>query len=170
MTMQTDVKASHLNQSGFATGPNRTRLRGFFAIPTSTAGTVNVFDTLTAPVTTGTYGRSGTTVTVSLTAHGYQTGQSLGLAFSSGTGGSATNGNYKITVVDANTFTVTDINSGTITGTPAVSIASAWMVSFDTNANVAAVISVKIPGEGILAYNQMYVQMTNENTITVFYG
>jgi len=75
-------------------------------------------------VTSGTYGRSTTTVTVdtSPTAHGFSTGQILYLVFSAGTGGTATSGVYSITVTGANTFTITDVASGTISGTPAVSI------------------------------------------------
>lgn len=68
----------------------------------------------------GTYGRSGTTVTVTMTAHGMTTGQVASLTFSAGTGGTATSGSYAVTVVNANTFTITDTVSGTITGSPAV--------------------------------------------------
>jgi len=56
-----------------------------------------------------------------MTAHGMVTGNVATLAFSAGTGGTATNGAYPITVTDANTFTITDTASGTITGTPSVS-------------------------------------------------
>lgn len=66
----------------------------------------------------GTYGRSGTTVTVTLTAHGMTTGQVANMTFAAGTGGTATAGSYAVTVIDANTFTITDTASGTITGSP----------------------------------------------------
>jgi hypothetical protein len=167
--MQTDVLSAHVNVSGFAIAPQRTRLKGFFCVPTSSSGTVNLWDSKVAPQT-GTYTRSGTTVTVSITSHGYTTGQSVGLAFGAGTGGTATNGNYIVTVSDANTFTVTDINSGTITGTGTAAAATRWLTSFDTTASVAAVISVFIPGEGMVVYNQIYAQLTNVTGITVFYG
>jgi hypothetical protein len=64
---------------------------------------------------TGTYSQTGTTVTVSITAHGYSTGQSAFLDFTSGT---AVDGTYTVTVVDANTFTVTQASrttSGNVT-------------------------------------------------------
>lgn len=61
----------------------------------------------------GTYSRSGTTVTVTMTAHGMTTGQGANLQFTSGT---ATTGFYFITVTDANTFTVTDSASGATSG------------------------------------------------------
>jgi hypothetical protein len=66
----------------------------------------------------GTYARSGTTVTVTRTAHGLTTGQFATLDFTTGT---ATDGTYAVTVTDANTFTVTDTVSGTTSGNVAVS-------------------------------------------------
>lgn len=68
----------------------------------------------------GTYGRTGTLVTVAMTSHGMTTGQQVNLTFSAGTGGTATSGSYLVTVLDANNFTVTDSVSGTITGSPSV--------------------------------------------------
>lgn len=68
----------------------------------------------------GTYGRSGTLVTIAMTAHGMTTGQNANLTFSAGTGGTATSGSYSVTVIDANNFTITDSASGTITGSPSV--------------------------------------------------
>ena len=59
-----------------------------------------------------TYTRSGTTITVTLTAHGLNVDDSINLYFTSG---GATNNTYTVkTVADANTFTVTDTASGTI--------------------------------------------------------
>lgn len=63
--------------------------------------------------TTGTYTRSGTLVTVTMTAHGMTTGMLADLNFTTGT---ATDGSYVVTVVDANTFTVNDTVSGTTSG------------------------------------------------------
>jgi len=70
----------------------------------------------------GTYGRTGTTVTVTSNGHGFLNNQVLYLVFSAGTGGTATSGVYAISNVDTNTFDITDTASGTITGSPAVSI------------------------------------------------
>jgi hypothetical protein len=64
---------------------------------------------------TGTYSQTGTTVTVTMTAHGYITGSSAYLDFTSGT---AVDGAYTVTVTDANTFTVTQASrttSGNVT-------------------------------------------------------
>jgi len=93
--------------------------------PSWTSTALNVANSLDfSAVTTaasGTYGRSLLVVTVTMTAHGMVTGNIATLVFSSGTGGSATNGSYVVTVSDANTFTITDTVSGAITGSPSVS-------------------------------------------------
>jgi hypothetical protein len=76
---------------------------------------VNFDGTSNSANQTGTYSQTGTTVTVSITAHGYSTGQSAFLDFTSGT---AVDGTYTVTVVDANTFTVTQASrttSGNVT-------------------------------------------------------
>jgi len=67
----------------------------------------------------GTYGRSGTTITVTLNGHGLATGASVVLDFTSG---GATDGTYTITVVDANTFTCIDSVSGTIATSSTVNL------------------------------------------------
>jgi len=86
MGFTTDVKQAHLNGSGFlVTG--RTRVKGISYVGSATAGHVALFDTLTAPVTTATYGRSGTTVTITQAAHGLTTGDVIGIDFAAGTGG-----------------------------------------------------------------------------------
>lgn len=176
--MQTDVLSAHLNASG-QSYVGRTRVRGIVAVGSATAGTVNIWDVTTAPVTGSTYGRSGYTVTVAATAHGLSTGQEVGITFAAGTGGAATNGNYIITVVDANSFTITDINTGSITGTPACTYAvsdaakdSPWVASFDTAAVTAGanVLPITFPGEGIVCHVGVYLQLSNMTGVTIFYG
>ena len=178
MAMQTDVLSSHLNTSGFSY-IGRTRLRAMTAVGTATAGTINIWDTTTAPVTGGTYTRSGTTVTVTSTSHGLTSGQQVGITFAAGTGGTATNGNYTITVTGANTFTLTDINSGTITGSGGCTYVAAqtygnspWVVSFDTAAVTAGanVLELLFPGEGMLCHVGIYCQLSNMTGVTLFYG
>lgn len=61
----------------------------------------------------GTYTRTLTTVTVTITAHGLTSGDSVVLDFTSGT---AADGTYTVTVTGANTFTVTTAASGTTSG------------------------------------------------------
>jgi WD40 repeat protein len=166
--MQTDVLSGHLNTSGFVF-TNRTRLRGLIAVGSNTAGTINIWDTTTAP-TSVTYARTGTTITVTHTAHGYSAGQSIGLTFAAGTGGTATNGNYVIaTVPTADTYTVVDLNSGSITAGAAATEGTRWLVSMDS-ANNSAVATLLIPAEGIVARNGLYLQLSNQTGVTVFYG
>ena len=80
----------------WATPPGSLAAANFNAIPAS-----------------GTYSRTGTLVTVTLTGHGMTTGMQANLDFTTGT---ATDGSYAVTVVDANTFTITDTASGATSG------------------------------------------------------
>jgi hypothetical protein len=168
--MQYDVKQAHLNGSGiFVVGP--ARIKGLSLTGTATAGQLIVFDTLTAPVTTGTYGRSGTTVTVTQTAHGLTNGQIIGIDFAAGTGGTATNGNYAITVVNANSFTITDINSGTITASPTLVYSTGkWLMTYDIAAGDSYNNSPVIPGEGVRADTGVYGYITNLTAANIYYG
>jgi hypothetical protein len=166
---QTNVKQAHLNGSGFMV-LGRNRIRGISFTGSATAGYVALFDTTTAPVTTATYGRSGTTVTVTQSAHGLTTGDVVGIDFAAGSGGTATNGNYVVTVTNSSTFTVTDINSGTITGSPAMVYASRWLLSYDVAANDSYNNSPLIPAEGVLAQNGVYAQMSNVVATNIYYG
>ena len=177
MSMQYDVSSAHLNQSGFAY-MGRTRVKGLLISSTATGGAVSIYDSTVAPVTTATYARTGYVVTVTQSAHGLSTGDRVGISFAVGTGGSATNGNYVITVTSSSTFTLTDINTGSISATPAANYVSSvsngttqWHASFDTGA-AAACTNVVIPGEGLLIENALYVTMTATQipAVTVFYG
>jgi WD40 repeat protein len=172
MGMQTDVLSAHTNQTGFLY-VGRTRLKSFVAVCGTSAGTVNVWDVTTAPVTAS-YARTGYTVTVTLASHGLTTGQIIGLTFAPASGTSATNGNYVVTVLTSSTYTVTDINTGTIAASTACTQGTRWLTSFDTAAvnttGTPQAISVLIPGEGMVAQNGLYAQMTNQDSFTVFYG
>jgi hypothetical protein len=174
--MQTDILSAHLNSTGFCV-LGRYRLKSFAFTASATAGTINFYDTNVAPVTGGTYGRSSNTITVSSTSHGLVVGQQIGITFAAASGVSATNGNYTIvTVADANTFTVTDINSGTIVaGTGCTYTTGRWMTSIDTAAlttsGVPQNMNVLLPGEGIMAYKGgIYALMSNQTGLTIFYG
>ena len=166
---QTNVKQAHLNGSGFMV-LGRNRVKGISFTGSATTGFIALFDTTTAPVTTATYGRSGATVTVTQTAHGLVTGQTIGIDFAAGTGGTATNGNYVVTVLTSSTFTVTDINSGTITATPAMVYASRWLLSYDVIATDVFNNAPIIPEDGVLAYDGIYAYMSNVVAANVYYG
>jgi hypothetical protein len=166
---QTPVKQAHLNASGFMVlGRNRVKAISFTG--SATAGYVTLFDTTVAPVTTATYGRSGTTITVSSTAHGLVTGQVIGVDWAAGTGGTATNGNYSVTVTNANTFTITDINSGSITAGAAMVYASRWVMTYDVAAGDSYNNSPFIPDDGVIVFDGVYAQMSNVTACNIYYG
>ena len=168
--MQYDVKQAHLNQSGIMV-PYGTRVKGISFTGSATAGSLTLFDTVTAPVSTGTYARSGTTVTVTQSAHGLASGQVIGIDFGVGTGGAATNGNYVVTVVNSGSFTVTDINSGSITaGATMVYSTGAWMATYDVAANDSYNNAPFVPGEGVKAVTGVYAYMSNLAAANIYYG
>ena len=172
MTMQYDVKQGHLNQSGFFV-LSRNRVKGVSFFGTGTDATLVLFDTVTAPVTASvTYARTGTTVTVTKTAHGLSTGNIVGIHFNSNTSVSATDGNYVITRTGADTFTLTDINSGDITSTAAsyVSGGGRWLMTYEIDATDTFSNAPFIPGEGVLALNGIYALMTNIDSAQIYYG
>jgi hypothetical protein len=169
--MQTDVKQGHLNQSGFfVLGRNRVKGVSFYG----GGGTLSLFDTTVAPVTSSvTYGRSGTTVTVTKVAHGLSTGDVVGIHFNTGTGGAATDGNYSITRTGADTFTLVDINTGNITATPAaiyVSGVNRWLLTYETHSSDEFQNAPLIPGEGVLAVNGIYAYMSAIDAAQIYYG
>ena len=173
MGMQTDVLAGHLDVSGFIVPNNRYRVKQIiYQGSGGGAGVVEIFDTTVAPITAS-YGRSGTLITVTKSAHGLSTGNRVGIGFSAASGASGTDGNYTITVVDSSTFTVDDPNTGTVTpGTACryVNSGARWLVSFGTAQSVTTPVSVTVPGEGILAALGIYASISNTSYVTVFYG
>ena len=171
--MATNVKQAHINASGFLV-MGRNRIRGLSFVGTATAGELVMFDTTSAPVTSSvTYGRSGTTVTVAKTAHGLVTGDVVGIHYADGTGGTATDGNYSITRIDANSFSLTDINTGTITGSPAaiyVSGNNRWLLTYEVSATDIFNNAPDVPDQGVLAVNAIYAYMVNLSAVNIYYG
>ena len=168
MTMQTDVLAGTLVESGFVY-KNRTRVKGISLKGGASAGLLEIFSTTAAPVS-ATYARSGTTVTVTKTGHGLVTGDQIGLSFATGTGGTATDGNYTVTRLTADTFTITDINSGSITAGAACKYGDRWIMTYRTVAGDTFLNYWLLPGEGILAPNGVYMVITNLTAASIFYG
>ena len=169
MTMQYDVKQAHLDQSGFLiNAPVRVKALSFTG--SASTGYAVLFDTSTAAVSSGvTYGRSGTTVTVTKTAHGLSTGNVIGIHFVAGTGGAATDGTYSITKTGADTFTITDINTGNITGTPAaVYTVGRWLLTQEVYATNSQTYT--IPGEGVRAVTGVYIFISGLTATSIYYG
>jgi hypothetical protein len=168
MGMQYDVKQGHLNNSGFVV-LGRNRLKAASTVGSANAGTLDIFDTTTAPVS-ATYSRTAAVITVTKVAHGLNTGDVVGITFATASGLSGTNGNYSITRTGADTFTVTDVNSGNIAGGTVAAYASRWVASFDIGATDVFSNFALIPGEGILVQNGIYLSMSNITSANVYYG
>ena len=171
MAMQYDVKQGHLNQSGFfVLGRNRVKGVSFYG----GSGTLVLFDTTVAPVTSSvTYERVGTLVTVTKTAHGLNTGDIVGIHFNPLSNTAATDGNYSITRVDANEFTLTDINTGSIADTATalyVTGANRWLMTYETHSSDEFQNAPIVPGEGVLAVNGIYAYMSAIDAAQIYYG
>jgi hypothetical protein len=161
--MQYDVKSYHNTVSGVAV-PFRTRLKGVIISPqSSTTFNVSFCDNVAQ---TGTYARTSpsTTLTVTLANHGLTNNQRVVLNFTSGTAVSDT---YTVTVVDANTFTVTTVASTTTSGN--VTMYATILAEFDCSTGTA--FYTLFPGEGVIAQNGIYAFIpSNLITTTIFYG
>ena len=172
-----DVKSGHLHSSGYIV-KDRARVKALDIVGTSSAGVFEIWDTDVPPVTTGTYVRSTTTVTVTDTAHGLSTGDIIGISFEPDGGVIATPGNYEITVTDADTFTLTDINSGTIANDPDCryvqsnggGINAQWKATWHTAATDVFFNGFTVPSEGLLCRKGVYVYAVNLASINIYYA
>jgi hypothetical protein len=171
MGMQYDVKQAHLNSSGYLVNYG-TRVKGISFTGGASAGYVILFDASSVPVSSSvTYAQSGNTVTVTKVAHGLTTGTSIGIHFApNGSGVSATDGTYIITRTGADTFTLTDINSRTITSTAAVYAVGRWILTYESFAGDYFSNTPIIPGEGIRANTSVYAEISNMDSIQIYYG
>jgi hypothetical protein len=172
----TDVRSGHLHSSGFIYKA-RARIKAFDVVGGAEGGLLELWDT-DVPPTAATYGRSGTTVTVTKVAHGLTNGTVIGISFEAASGVIATPGSYEITVTGPDTFTLTDINSGTIaTGTTARYVfgvqrgnSAQWLATYHTSATDIFFNGFSIPGNGMLANIGIYVYADNLSSVNVYYG
>lgn len=169
MTMQYDVKSAKISGSGFLV-QGRTRVKQINFIGNGTAGGFDVFDSATASVA-ATYGRSGYTVTVTSTAHGLSTNDTIGIAYAAASGNAPVSGNYQITKVDADTFTITDLNTGSIATSTVCNyvVNGRWLTGANTSTGVQP-FQVLIPSEGIVAAQGVYVKSSNISSLSIIYG
>ena len=93
----------------YGTGKARLKLNGVSGTFASSEIIYQLEDTFKS----GTYSRTGTTVTVTNTNHGLTTADVI---YADAITGSASDNYYAVTVVDANSFTFTDAASGSTTG------------------------------------------------------
>jgi len=171
MSMQTDILCGHLHQSGFIVLQPRSRVKAVSIKGSGSTGQFDLFSTTAAPVA-ATYGQAGATVTITEAAHGLNTGAVVGVAFKLGTGGAAFSGNYPITKLTDNTFSITSPNTATITaGASCLYVSTGtWLLTFELNADDTYQNYFLLPGEGILSYHTVYAHMDNISVSTVFYG
>jgi hypothetical protein len=173
----TDVRSGHLHSSGFIF-KGRARVKAFDVVVDGTsAGLLELWDTAVAP-TAATYGRSGDVVTVTKSAHGLKTGDTIGISFEEASGVIATPGSYAITVTGTDTFTLTDINSGTIATSTVCRYVSGtqrgytaqWLSTYHTAVSDVFFNGFSIPGNGMLANIGIYIYASNLDSVNVYYG
>jgi len=157
MGMQYDVKSTHAATSGLMVG-YRTRLKGAVVFPFSGSTGYSAF--VNDVSMSGTYARSTTTATITVTNHGLRSGQWVYLDWD------LTDNPYLITVVDANTFTVVVPNSGAASGN--VTVWGEMLMQADASNQTA--FNMVVPGEGILAENGIRVFLGANIHTTIFYG
>lgn len=160
--MQYDVKSYHAKASGNVT-TSAVRLKGV----TVTSGTVSARNMAIADPAvskSGTWSRTGTTVTVTINGNGLTNGQRVFLDVAAGT--TMRDGMYEVSNVTTNTFTVTSATSGTASGT--VTMYTNIYIELDTFNTVG--LPVYVPGEGIYCPNGIFVGLGSSVTATVIYG
>jgi hypothetical protein len=170
MTMQYDVKTAKIQGSGLLF-VGRVRLKQGTVIGNGTAGYIDFFDTATAP-TAATYARTLKVVTVTKTAHGLNTGDSIGIAYVAAGGVAPVSGNYQVTKIDADTFSITDLNSGTIAGGTVCNYVNGggkWAMGINTGTNLQP-FQLLVPGEGILCEQGVYANSSNITSTQITYG
>ena len=163
MTMQYDVKSYHASASGTVVS-YQTRLKSVVVTSgTSSARTFSICDPTVNK--SGTYARtspSGVT-TITMTAHGLETGDRVFLNFTSGT---AIDAAFEVTKLNANSFTVTTVATTTTSGD--VTMYPTILLELDTYSTVG--LSILVPGEGILCKNGIFVGLGGSVTGTIYYG
>jgi len=159
---QYDVKSYIAKASGIAVNYS-TRLKGI----TLSSATVSLRNIAVADPTvskSGTWSRTGTTVTVTINGNGLTNGQRVFLDIAPGT--TMRDGMYEVSNVSTNTFTVTSVTSGVASGT--VTMYTSIYAEFDTYQTIA--VPIKVPGEGILCPNGIYIGLGPSVTATIVYG
>ena len=160
--IQSDVKSYIARDSGTKIN-YRTRLKGI-TVTTATVSARNIAVADPTVVKSGTWSRSGTLVTVTIANNGLTDGDRVFLDVATGT--TMRDGVYPVSNVTQNTFTVTSVTSGTASGT--VDMYNKIYLELDTYNTIG--LPVRIPGQGILCENGMFVGLGASVTATIFYG
>lgn len=160
--MQYDVK-SYIAKNSETAVSYRTRLKGI-TVTSATVSARNIAIADPTVVLSGTWSRSGTLVTVTINDNGLTEGQRVFLDVAAGT--TMRDGVYTASNVTQNTFTVTSATSGTASGT--VDMYTKIYLELDTYNTIG--LPIKVPGEGILCENGIFVGLGSSVTATIFYG
>lgn len=141
----------------------RTRLKGV-TVSSNTVSARNIAIADPTVVLSGTWSRTGTLVTVTINNNGLSNGERVFLNVAPGT--TMRDGIYEVANAAQNTFTVTSVTSGTANGT--VDVYTQLYLEVDTYSTVG--LPIKVPGEGILCENGIFVGLGANVTATIFYG
>jgi hypothetical protein len=163
--MQTDVKSAIAKNTGLLVTQSPVRLKAI----TVTSGTVSARNTCVVNPTvqeSGTYARTNpsSTITVTITNHGFVTGQRVFLDFTSGL---ARDGAYTITKIDDDSFTCVD---PLVVSTTSGNVTAYSEVTLEIDTFSAVGIPILIPGEGIYCPDGIYVGCGASVTATVYYA
>jgi hypothetical protein len=113
---------------------------------TGGTGTYTIDISQTRNGLSGTYARSGTTVTVTYNSHGLAVGNTVYLDFTTGT---ATDGAFAITAVTTNTFTVTHGTSGSTSGNVTIYRPTTASNALSTDSYLESIFEFKTVGGSI---------------------
>lgn len=160
--MQYDVKSYIAKTSGTAVD-YRTRLKGV-NVTSATVSARNIAIADPTVVLSGTWSRIGTLVTVTINNNGVSNGQRVFLDVADGT--TMRDGVYTASNATQNTFTVTSATSATDSGT--ADMYTKIYLELDTYNTIG--LPIKVPGEGILCENGIFVGVGSSVTATIFYG
>lgn len=160
--IQSDVTGLHVKNSSVAVD-YRTRLRGI-TVTSATVSARNIAIADPTDVLSGTWSRTGTLVTVTIPNNGLSDGDRVFLDVATGT--TMRDGVYDVSNAAQNTFTVTSVTSGNASGT--VDVYTNLFLELDTYNTIG--LPVKIPGDGILCENGIFVGLGANVTATIFHG
>ncbi|HEX5136410.1 MAG TPA: hypothetical protein VFY93_05530 [Planctomycetota bacterium] len=126
-------------------------------------GVPTLRDTTLIPGIPGTYTRAGNLVTVTMQKHNVPDGYKVQLDFFAGTGGTATDGIYVVTVVDADTFTIDDPAAGAITGgtllrSPSVLLGATYVQAVN-------VVTITLAGHGLQSGDTVALDYTSGGAV-----
>lgn len=130
---------------------------------TGGTGTYTISTSQTRNGLSGTYARSGTTVTVTFNSHGLAIGDTVYLDFTTGT---TTDGAFTITAVTTNTFTITHGTSGTTSGNVTIYRPTTASNSLGTDNYLESIFEFKTVGGAITYLSSGNGQLFASDTTT----